>query len=119
MAKNKKFLQEDLNKFKSLLNYDEAKGLVTEKVGPNRSEYFKGMVNEADPEEEETDNPDFDFGGDEASDEASDEAGDEAGEDFDFGDEGGEDFGDLEGEEGEEEGGEEIEFEEPGEEPEA
>lgn len=91
MSKNRQNLQEDLNKFKSLLGYDESKGLVTEKR--TRSPYTVGL-NEAEPEDEkegedEMDNPDFDFG-----DEGGEESGDE---DFDFGDlegmdmEGGED----------------------------
>jgi hypothetical protein len=56
MKTNKKLLQEDLNKFKSLLNYNEESGLVTEKVGANRSAYFNEepeTLTEADPEEEE------------------------------------------------------------------
>jgi hypothetical protein len=76
------------------------------KAGPMKS--LADMDAEADAE------ADDDFGGG---------GGDFGGGDDDFGgEEGGEDFGDLEGEEGEEgeeEGGEEIEFEEPGEEPEA
>lgn len=99
MKTNKKLLQEDLNKFKSLLNYNEEKGLVTEKSGPNRGAYFNTIeqLNEADPEEEQPkdeeggDNPDFDFGGEEGGD-----------EEFDFGD-----FGDEEMSADDIEGGEE------------
>ena len=79
-----KELNEDLNKFKSLLGYDPTKGVITEKVGPNRSEYNNSgyfgeseMINEADPEEEEaTEEP------------AAEEGGEEENLDFDFGDEG-------------------------------
>jgi hypothetical protein len=61
-------INEDLERFKSLMGYDPTKGMITEKVGPNRSAYFgeSEMLNEADPEEEqkpaEEENPDFDFG---------------------------------------------------------
>jgi hypothetical protein len=81
MKSNKKqLIQEDLERFKSLLNYNQKTGLITEKVGPNRSVYF---LTEEDPEEGgEEDNEDFDFG-DEGNPE--DEGGEE---DFDFGDEG-------------------------------
>jgi hypothetical protein len=104
MKTNKKLLQEDLNKFKSLLNYDEESGLVTEKVGPDRSAY-RETINEADPEDEEqskgedeeSGNPDFDFG-DEGG---SEESGSEEGGDEDF------DFGDMEDELSDMEGGEE------------
>jgi len=99
MKTNKQLISEDLEKFKSLLNYNPKKGVITEKVGPDRSNYF-GSINEAEPEDEEGgdegDNEDFDFG-----DEGSPE-GEEGGEDTEGGDEDF-DFGDAEGEEGGEE----------------
>lgn len=82
MAK-KDLLKEDLKRFNSLMGYDESRGLVTEKVSPDRSAYHQGkeQLNEADPEEEGG-NDEFDFGGEEGT-----EGGDEGtgNEDFDFG----------------------------------
>lgn len=106
MATNK--INEDLERFKKLMGYDPSKGVITERVGPDRSAYFSEseLMMEADPEE-----------GDE------EEATDEEGGDFDFGDEGdpeAEEGGDFdfggEGDPEAEEGGEEPATEEGGEE---
>ena len=69
MATNK--INEDLERFKTLMGYNPEKGIITEKVGPDRSAYFgqSELMTEADPEEgeeEDTDEEggdDFDFGG--------------------------------------------------------
>lgn len=106
MATNK--INEDLERFKKLMGYDPSKGVITERVSPDRSAYFgeSELMMEADPEE-----------GDE------EEATDEEGGDFDFGDEGdpeAEEGGDFdfggEGDPEAEEGGEEPAAEEGGEE---
>jgi hypothetical protein len=86
MKNKKELLKEDLKRFNSLMGYDESKGLMTEKVGPDRSVYHQGkeQLNEEDPEEEG--NEEFDFGGEEGGDAEGGEEG--AGNDeFDFGDE--------------------------------
>lgn len=95
-----KSLNEDLERFKSLLGYSPEKGnQLTERVGPNRDEYRKPL-NEEDPEEEE------EVTGEEP---AAEEGGEEENTDFDFGDEGSPEEG---GEEpAAEEGGEEVEDE--------
>jgi hypothetical protein len=92
MATNK--LNEDLNKFKSLIGYNPQKGIVTERVGPNRSNYLETkMLKEEDPEEGEEET-------------TEEEPTDEEGGDFDFGEEGDpEEMGDEETTD--EEGGEE------------
>jgi hypothetical protein len=63
MANNK--LNEDLNRFQSLLGYNPSKGIISERRTANREAYYQ--LNEAEPGEEEGDteeeeNPDFDFG---------------------------------------------------------
>jgi len=97
-----KNLNEDLERFKSLLGYDPQKGnQLTERVGPDRTAYFSEseLINEADPEEE---------GAEEEP--AAEEGGEEENTDFDFGDEGSpEEGGDEEGF-GDEEGGDEEGF---------
>lgn len=103
MATNK--INEDLERFKTLMGYNTEKGIITEKVGPDRSAYFgeSELMTEADPEEgeeeeatDEEGGDDFDFGGEGDPEDA------EGGDDFDFG--------------GDEEGGEEPTAEEGGEE---
>lgn len=92
-------INEDLNRFKSLLGYNPEKGnQISERLGPNRNEYRK-TLNEEDPEDEETTEGDFDFG-----DQGSPEEGGEENTDFDFGDEGSPE------DEGMEEEGDEDEF---------
>jgi len=98
-----KSLNEDLERFKSLLGYNPEKGnKLTERVGPNRSnrDEYRKPLNEEDPEEEE------EVTGEEP---AAEEGGEEENTDFDFGDEGSPEEG---GEEpAAEEGGEEVEDE--------
>jgi Skp family chaperone for outer membrane proteins len=88
-------LNEDLEKFNTLLGYNPAKGNeLTERIAPNREEYKK-TLNEEDPEE----------GGEEEP--AAEEEGGEENTDFDFGDEGSPEEGGGEDEAATEEGGEE------------
>lgn len=79
MAKNK--INEDLERFKELFGYKPEKGIISERMSPDRSAYFSEseMLTEADPEEEETntEEPTTD-----------EEGGNEENTDFDFGDEG-------------------------------
>lgn len=73
MAKNK--LNEDLNRFKTLMGYDPFLGNITEsrvrREAPGYRDYMGETLNEAEPEEEtaeeettEEENTDFDFGDD-------------------------------------------------------
>jgi hypothetical protein len=58
-------LNEDLKRFNSLMGYNPSKGIISERMTPNREAYYGEQLNEAEPgEEEETtdENPDFDFG---------------------------------------------------------
>ena len=72
MAKN---LNEDLERFRSLLGYNPEKGnQLTEKIGPNREEY-KRSLNEEDPEEDEGGEEEAGFGDEESEEEVEDEFG--------------------------------------------
>jgi Skp family chaperone for outer membrane proteins len=95
-----KELNEDLNRFKTLLGYDPAKGNeINERLKPNREAYY---LTEEEPEEDTEEGGDFDFGDEGNPEEEGGFGGEESkGGDFDFGDEGSP----------EEEGEEEIEDE--------
>jgi hypothetical protein len=96
----KKNINEELERFRSILGYNPAKGGQITEAKTRRP--APGYLNEEEPEDEEPtedeENTDFDFGDEGSGEEGS---GEEENTDFDFGDE-----GSPEDEETEEEGGE-------------